>query len=410
MAVTTTEKNVSDTDGLGVRGPQNIVLIGFMGAGKSSVAQHLHELYQMDVAEMDDMIVEREGMTIPEIFSSKGEAYFRSLETALLQELQKKDHMIISCGGGTALREENVRIMKENGHVILLTASPETIFQRVGADPNRPVLNGRRSPEGIRQLMEERRPRYEAAADVVIDTDGKSTAQICQEVIHGLLGKSHWLNTINPEIFIQNNQTFDNLMMMYRCAIREIRTKLEILDDEFSNKYNRNPISFIKTRIKSPMSIYQKLLKMGYDFTEENIREKLHDVAGIRVICPFIDDIYMIAQLLSNQDDIQILKIKDYIKSPKENGYRSYHMIVGIPVFFSSGKTMMTAEIQIRTIGMDFWASLEHQLRYKKNLDKIEGYEQISEELQKCSHAIIETDNHMQVIKDMIGDFCNIEQ
>lgn len=394
---------------LGIHSRQNIVLIGFMGTGKSSVAHHLHELYQMEIAEMDDMIVEREGMSIPEIFAAKGDAYFRALETNLLKELQSRDNLIISCGGGAALREENVKAMKENGYVVLLTASPETIYQRVGKDKNRPVLNGRRSPEGIRELMEQRRPKYEAAADVIIDTNNKSTSQIANEIIHEILGKSHWLNTINPEIFINNSKTFDNLMMMYRCAIRELQTKLEILDDEFSSKYNRNPIAFIKTRIKKPMSIYQKLSDMGYDFTEDNIRSHLNDVAGVRVICPFIDDIYTIAKLLEEQDDIQVFKIKDYIRNPKPNGYRSYHMIVGIPVFFSKGKLIMRAEIQIRTIGMDFWASLEHQLRYKKGLDGIEGYEKISEELQKCSHAIIETDNHMQAIKEMIGDFCAIK-
>ena len=181
-----------------------------------------------------------------------------------------------------------------------------------------------------------------------------------------------------------------------------------MLDDEFSSKYNRNPISFIKTRIKKPMSIYQKLLHLGYEFTEENIVGQLNDVAGVRVICPFIDDIYTVAHLLTQQDDLKVIRIKDYIKTPKPNGYRSYHMIVEIPVFFSKGKTPVRAEIQIRTIGMDFWASLEHQLRYKKNLDKIEGYETISDELQKCSRNITETDNHMQAIKDMIGDFYDI--
>ena len=386
----------------------NIVLIGFMGTGKSSVASQLHQMYHMEIAEMDQIIVEREGISIPQIFETKGDAYFRKLETDLLRELQEKDNMIISCGGGAALREENVKAMKENGYVVLLTATPETIFKRVGTDQNRPVLNGRRSPEGIRELMEERRPKYEAAADITVSTDKKNPSQIATEIISGLMEKSHWLNTINPEIFINTTKKFDNLMMMYRCTIREIRTKLEVLDDEFSSKYNRNPISTIKTRIKKPMSIYQKLLKMGYEFTEENIMEHLNDVAGIRVICPFINDIYTIANLLSNQDDIHIIQIKDYIKNPKENGYRSYHMIVEIPVFFSNGKTPMRAEVQIRTIGMDFWAILEHQQRYKKDLDKIEGYEEISRELQKCSKVITESDNHMQTIKDMIGDFYDI--
>ena len=159
-----------------------------------------------------------------------------------------------------------------------------------------------------------------------------------------------------PERFIKNTDYYNSLMMMYRCAIREIRTKLEVLDDEFSITYKRNPISSIKSRIKTPLSIYNKLQRLGYDFTEQNIREHLNDVAGIRVICSFIDDIYSVAKLLSDQDDITILRIKDYIQKPKPNGYRSYHMIVEIPVFFAEGKTPMRAEIQIRTIGMDFWA------------------------------------------------------
>ena len=128
---------------------------------------------------------------------------------------------------------------------------------------------------------------------------------------------------------------------MYRCAIREIQTKLEVLDDEFSVENNRNPISFIKTRIKQPNSIYDKLQKMGYEFTTENIQTYLNDVAGVRIVCAFIDDIYMISDLITQQDDIKVIEIKDYIKNPKSNGYRSYHMIVEIPVFFAKGKTPM---------------------------------------------------------------------
>lgn len=216
---------------------------------------------------------------------------------------------------------------------------------------------------------------------------------------------SQWLNTPDPEIFITNADKFNDLMLQYRCAIREIRTKLEVLDDEFSVEYKRNPISSIQTRIKSPMSIYRKLQKANLEFNESNIVETLNDVAGIRVICPFIDDIYIIAKLLASQDDITVLKIKDYIKDPKPNGYRSYHMIVEIPVFFAKGKTPIKAEIQIRTIGMDFWASLEHQLRYKKGIEQMEQYEEISRELQQCAQNITETDNHMQKIKYMLGDF-----
>ena len=194
----------------------------------------------------------------------------------------------------------------------------------------------------------------------------------------------------------------------YRCAIREIQTKLEVLDDEFSVENNRNPISFIKTRIKKPNSIYDKLQKMGYEFTTENIQTYLNDVAGVRIVCAFIDDIYMISDLITQQDDIKVIEIKDYIKNPKSNGYRSYHMIVEIPVFFAKGKTPMRVELQIRTNGMDFWATLEHQLRYKKGIEEMPGYDEISEELLHSARAIIEADNEMQRIKDKIGMFHEI--
>ena len=184
--------------------------------------------------------------------------------------------------------------------------------------------------------------------------------------------------------------------------------ELEVLDDEFSVENNRNPISFIKTRIKKPNSIYNKLQKMGYEFTTENIQTYLNDVAGVRIVCAFIDDIYMISDLITQQDDIKVIEIKDYIKNPKSNGYRSYHMIVEIPVFFAKGKTPMRVELQIRTNGMDFWATLEHQLRYKKGIEEMPGYDEISEELLHSAKAIIEADNEMQRIKDKIGMFHEI--
>lgn len=220
--------------------------------------------------------------------------------------------------------------------------------------------------------------------------------------------QEEWLDTADPQIFVNNTAKFNDLMMMYRCTIREVRTKLEVLNDEFSVEYKRNPISFIKTRIKKPESILKKLNKLGYDFTAENIQEHLNDVAGVRVVCAFLDDIYTIAELLSSQDDITVIQVKDYIKNPKPNGYRSYHMIVEIPVFFSKGKTPMRAEIQIRTNGMDFWATLEHQLRYKKGIEEMEGYEQISDELAKTAHELNNMDLEMQNIKNKIGRFHDI--
>lgn len=215
-------------------------------------------------------------------------------------------------------------------------------------------------------------------------------------------------NNLNDEMledFFANSKKFMSLMMMYRSAIREIKTKLEVLDDEFSIEHKRNPIASIQSRIKKPESIYQKLTKLGYEVTTDNIREQLNDVAGIRVVCPFLEDIYHVADLLASQDDIKLIKVKDYIEHPKENGYRSYHMIVEIPVFFSEGKTLMRAEVQIRTMGMDFWASLEHQLRYKKGLEETELYDQISQRLQETAKMITATDMEMEEIKRMLEKF-----
>ena len=219
--------------------------------------------------------------------------------------------------------------------------------------------------------------------------------------------KKIWMEYTDPQQLLDDAEKFYKLMMMYRGAIREVQTKLEVLDDEFSVEYNRNPISFIKTRIKKPVSIYNKLQKLGYDFTIENIQQ-LNDVAGVRIVCAFIDDIYTIADLITQQDDIKVIKIKDYIKNPKPNGYRSYHMIVEIPVFFAKGKTPMRVELQIRTNGMDFWATLEHQLRYKKGIEEMPGFEEISKELMHSAQVIIEADNEMQEIKNKIGTFHEI--
>lgn len=200
------------------------------------------------------------------------------------------------------------------------------------------------------------------------------------------------------KILMQHSQAFQEMEMMYSCAIREVRTKAEVLNDEMSVRYHRNPISSISSRVKSPESIAQKLYKKGLPFTVEAIMANLSDVAGVRIICEFVDDIYSIAAMLAMQDDLKLVKIKDYIKYPKPNGYRSYHMIVEIPVFFSKGKTPMRVEIQIRTIAMDFWASLDHELKYKKDIDP-DDEEAIADELHACAERIAETDEIMQQIR-----------
>lgn len=212
------------------------------------------------------------------------------------------------------------------------------------------------------------------------------------------------LSTVNSDlveqlqVMMQQSRQFQEMMMMYKCAIREVQTKAEVLNDEMSVRYHRNPISRISSRVKKPESITQKLYKKGLPFTVEAVMENLSDVAGVRIICEFIDDIYTIATMLVMQDDLKLIKIKDYIKYPKPNGYRSYHMIVEIPVFFSKGKTALRVEIQIRTIAMDFWASLDHELKYKKGIHPADE-EAIANELLFCANRIAETDRIMQQIR-----------
>lgn len=164
----------------------NIVLIGFMGAGKTTVSDYLSTMFDMDIIEMDQEITDREEMSIPDIFATYGEEYFRDLETNLLVELQDRKNVIISCGGGTALRENNVAEMRKNGRVVLLTASPETIYERVKDSDDRPVLKGRKNVDGIAELMEQRREKYEAAADIVVQTDHKTVLQVCEELVQRL--------------------------------------------------------------------------------------------------------------------------------------------------------------------------------------------------------------------------------
>lgn len=202
-----------------------------------------------------------------------------------------------------------------------------------------------------------------------------------------------------PGELLEEAKPFINLMMQYKCAIMEVETKFRVLDAEFSLEYNRNPFESIKTRLKSPLSIYEKLRRKGYPVTVENIEKHLNDVAGIRVICSFPDDIYRLADLISKQDDIEVLGRKDYIKNPKPNGYRSLHLILGIPIFLSREKKFMRVEVQLRTIAMDFWASLEHKLKYKKD---IADGEDIAAQLKNCSDFIEALDYQMQGIRDRI--------
>lgn len=195
--------------------------------------------------------------------------------------------------------------------------------------------------------------------------------------------------------------SFKKLMMQYHCAIMEVETKLKVLNEEFSQEYKRNPFESIKSRLKSPESIYEKLERKGYPATVGNIREHLADVAGVRIICSFPDDIYRLAELIVSQDDIILLRRKDYIKHPKPNGYRSLHLILNIPIFLSNEKKYMKVEVQFRTIAMDFWASLEHKLKYKRD---VKDAEEIVGQLKECADSIGHLDYQMQEIRNRIDE------
>ena len=193
----------------------------------------------------------------------------------------------------------------------------------------------------------------------------------------------------------KNMKPIEKQMSYYQCAIMEVETKFKVLNEQYSLEYDRNPIEDIKSRVKSMESLIKKIRKKDIPLTLSSIEENIHDIAGVRVICSFPDDIYMLADCLLSQDDITLLEKKDYIKNPKPNGYRSFHMILDVPVYMSNGKEIAPVEIQIRTIAMDFWASLEHQLHYKSTGDpKIAA--SLTGELKECSETISGIDQKMQ--------------
>ncbi len=189
---------------------------------------------------------------------------------------------------------------------------------------------------------------------------------------------------------------FAKLMSCYRCAMMEMETKFNVLNEEFSLRFDRNPISAIKSRLKSTVSIMEKMQRRGFPLTIDSLEKNLNDVAGVRVVCSFIEDVYMLAEALEKQDDVTILSRKDYIKNPKENGYRSLHLIVAVPIFLAEEKRVMKVEIQLRTIAMDFWASLEHQIRYKKNVEITPA---MAKELRDCAELSSDLDKRMDELK-----------
>lgn len=189
-------------------------------------------------------------------------------------------------------------------------------------------------------------------------------------------------------------------MFLFQSALKEINTKIEILNQEFLHIHHYNPIEHVKSRIKSPESIVKKLKRDGYQVTIDNMLRYLNDIAGIRIICSFVSDIYRVADMISNQNDVRVLTIKNYIENPKPNGYKSYHMVVSIPIFLSDGPVDTKVEIQIRTVAMDFWASLEHKIYYK-----YEGMapDWIREELKSCAEIVDQLDNRMWSLNESIN-------
>lgn len=214
-----------------------------------------------------------------------------------------------------------------------------------------------------------------------------------------------------PDVKLQKNEIktlmqnyalpYRELMSYYRCAMMEVETKFNVLNEELSLQYDRNPIETIKTRLKSPESILEKLNRKNHPVTVDSIEQNLNDIAGVRVICAFPSDIYQLEEAFLKQDDIRLVERKDYIANPKSNGYRSLHLIVEIPIFLHDHKRLMRVEVQFRTISMDWWASLEHKIRYKKGLQESDHVDQ---ELFECAKMSAELDSRMEKLQHFVGD------
>ena len=218
------------------------------------------------------------------------------------------------------------------------------------------------------------------------------------------MSKEKQLKNVVYNQLVENSvfESMNSLLRMqqvYEAGIKEIRTKLEILDAEFKVKYDHNPIHHIESRLKKPKSIVKKAIDKNIGLTEKEIMANIHDIAGIRVICNYVDDVYVVAHLLMNQDDIRVIKVKDYIRVPKESGYRSLHIVLEIPIFLAEGVQPIHVEVQLRTIAMDFWASLEHQLKYKTE-DSVPM--DIRNELKGCAKDIAQLDEKMQSIHNRL--------
>ena len=201
--------------------------------------------------------------------------------------------------------------------------------------------------------------------------------------------------TESEEYIGEGIDSWNSVILTYNAALKQMETKIEILNDEFMHVHQYNPIEYVKTRIKTPESIVKKLKRYGYETSIQNMVKYCNDIAGVRVVCSFTSDIYRLADIIGRQNDITVISVKDYMKKPKASGYKSYHMIVSLPVFLSDRQVDVKVEIQIRTIAMDFWASLEHELHYKSSEQIPQG---IEEELRQCAEVIASTDRQMEAI------------
>lgn len=216
--------------------------------------------------------------------------------------------------------------------------------------------------------------------------------------------RDHIMSDEFMDMLHKNMEPMQTLMTYYKCAIMEVETKFKVLNEEFSLEYDRNPIESIKSRIKSTESLAKKVRDKNIPLDIASIEENISDIAGVRIICSFPEDIYMLADCFLKQDDVTLIEMKDYIQKPKENGYRSLHLIVSIPIFLRNEKKNMKVEVQLRTIAMDFWASLEHKLRYKKKIPD-DMVVTLADELKQCAETSTELDKKMQEIRNRLASF-----
>lgn len=203
------------------------------------------------------------------------------------------------------------------------------------------------------------------------------------------------------EFLDANQKDFEGLLTCYKCALMEVETKFKVLNENFTTYYDRNPIEYMKARMKKNSSLFKKINKYQIELSLESIEKNIYDIAGLRIVTSFIDDIYRLEKMILSQDDITLIQRKDYIANPKENGYRSLHLVIEVPVFLKYGKKLMRVEVQLRTIAMDFWASLDHKIRYKQDLSE-EKLNKIASDLELCAAFSHELDLRMQDIRTEI--------